>query len=339
MEGALNKLSTIKKGLFDQKGGTFGLVLLAIGAVFFVAKIGAIVAFVDSLVHLIIVGVIGAAVLYVFLDPKARLAMGTLYMLAIKKIMGTIIKMNPIAILEDTILKMHKSIARVEENMGKLNGVRLELDKKIKEKKEELEECLEKKKVAEKQGKRELAIIQDRQSARLVSLTQDYIDLHTSTEKWYETLSKIAQMASMTVEDAQNEVEAQKERYKMVKSANSAFKSAMSILKGDPDQLAMYNEAFEYINEDIMGKLGEMDRVINSTGGMIDQIDVDKDVYALKGNDILKKYEELGIDALFNKFEALPSKRMDSLMPVQEAVILSSTPATPVETNEKKKYF
>ncbi len=96
----------------------------------------------------------------------------------------------------------------------------------------------------------------------------------------------------------------------MVKDSHSAFKSAMSILKGDPDELANFNMAFEFVNKDIMDKVGEMDRVINTTGGMIDKMDLDKEIYAIKGNDISKKYEELGIDGLFTKLEALPSKQL-----------------------------
>ena len=52
-------------------------------------------------------------------------------------------------------------------------------------------------------------------------------------------MSKIAEMAALTVKDAENEVEAQKERYAIVKESHSAFKSAMSVINGDPDELAM----------------------------------------------------------------------------------------------------
>jgi hypothetical protein len=80
----------------------------------------------------------------------------------------------------------------------------------------------------------------------------------------------------------------------------------MSVINGDPDELALYNQAWQFTQEDIMAKLGEMDRVINTAGGLMDKIDVEKEVYKIKGDDLLSKYNELGLDALFNKFE--PSK-------------------------------
>jgi hypothetical protein len=138
-------------------------------------------------------------------------------------------------------------------------------------------------------------------------------------------------MAKFTVTDAENEVEAQKEKYEMVKQSHSAFKSAMSVINGDPDELALYNQAFQFVEKDIMEKLGEMDRVINSAGGIVDKIDIDNEVFKVKGDDLLKKYEELGIDALFEKMETPALKPF----PI-EGVVPGSDP---VLTESKKKYF
>ncbi len=119
----------------------------------------------------------------------------------------------------------------------------------------------------------------------------------------------------------------------MVRDSHSAFKSAMSILKGDPDELAMYNQAFEVVAQDIMNKVGEMDRVINTTGGMIDKMEIDKEMYSIKGNDISKKYDELGIEALFIKMNELPSSQMNKL------TIEGFTPKANVPQKSSSRYF
>lgn len=336
MENSLNKLSDKTRGLFDQKGGTLGMVILALGVIFLIFKLPVIVDFVDSLFHLIIVSVATAGVLYVLLDKRVRNIVGTLYMFGIRFMMGMVIKMDPIAILEDGIRRMYQAIANVEEKMGKLNGIRLRLKDNINKKKKELEECLERRRVAEQHNKKDLMVLEDRQSVRLVNLTKEYMELSESAENWYKTLSKIAEMATLTVKDAENEVAAQKERYDMVKTSHSAFKSAISVLKGNPDELAMFNEAFQYVNNDIMSKVGEMDRVIMTTGGMLDQIDLEKEVFSIKGADISKKYEELGIDSLFSKFEVLPSEKMQTI--TQEVTVPTSAPVTQSQSSSKK-YF
>jgi len=301
----MSKLS-LNKDVFKQKGGTLGLVVLAGLFVLLAFNLPAILEWVNNLVKLVLT-LFGLAVfLYVIFDPKVRLIVSTFYMLGIKKILGAIVKMDPISILEDTIKKMYRTIGKLENSMSKLNGVRLKLKDKIKEKKSELKDCLDRKNVAIKMGKQDVQIIEDRQSVRLQSLVEDYISLSASSEKWYASMSKIADMAKLTVQDAENEVEAQKEKYEMVKLSHSAFKSAMSVINGDPDELALYNQAWQYTQQDIMNKLGEMDRVINSAGGIMDKIDVEKEIYKIKGNDLLTKYNELGLDALFATME--PSK-------------------------------
>jgi hypothetical protein len=336
MENTLNTgVEKLKKGLFDQKGGTLGMVLLAIGVIFFIVKIPVIIAFVDSLFHLAITLIALAFIIWVLTDKKIRNVVGLVYIIGIQKLIMFFIKIDPVSILEDTIKKMYRKIANVEDKMGKLNGIRLDLKTKIKKKKTELKDCLDRLTIAQRDGKQDEMVLEDRQSVRLKNLTQEYIDLSSSTEIWYNALDKIAKEAKVTVQDAENEVSAQKERYELVKTEHNAFKSAMSILEGDPDQLANYNMAYQAINDDIMVKIGEMDRVINSTGGVIDKIDMNKEVYAIKSNELSKKYQELGIDALFTKFEELPSKKASKVLlptPVEDATIISSTPS-------KTKYF
>lgn len=307
-QSSLNNMSklSLNKDVFKQKGGTLGLVIIA-GIFCLVAfNLPAIIAWVNSLLKLILSVIALAGLVYVIFDPKVRLAVSTFYMIGIRKLLSAIVKMDPISILEETIKKMYRSISRLEDSMGKLNGVRLKLKDKISEKKEDLKACLDRKNVAIKRGNQDIQIVEDRQSVRLQKLIQDYMELHDSSEKWYSTMSKIADMAKLTVQDAENEVENQKERYAMVKLSHSAFKSAMSVINGNPDELALYNQAWQYTQEDIMAKLGEMDRVINTAGGLMEKIDVEKEIYKIKGDDLLNKYNEMGLDALFEKFE--PSK-------------------------------
>jgi uncharacterized protein YjeT (DUF2065 family) len=338
MENTLAKFETKAKGLFEQKGGTIGMVVLAIGIVavliFSSQILGLIQAALTHLFGIIALVLVISGLLYVIFDKNARRIVGTLYMMGIRKIMGMVIKMNPIAILEDTIKKMYRSIENVEDKMGKLNGVRIKFKDKIKEKKRDLEECLQRKEVAKQKGRMEVVVVEDRQANRLVTLTQEYIDLQQSAENWYQTLSKLSDMAKLTAEDAENEVAAQKERYEMVKVSHSAFRSAMSILRGNPDDLAMFNQAFQFVNDDIMEKVGEMDRVINTTGGMLDKMDIEKEIFTIKGDDISKKYAELGIDALFEKMSELPSNKMKYM----QAENMTAGP-TPVLEKSKAKYF
>src|ERR1035437_6260129 len=332
MENSLNNMNklSLNKDVFKQKGGTLGLVIIAGVVVLIALNLPAILVWVNTLARLIITLAALAGFLYVLFDPKVRLIVSTAYMLGIKKIMAAFVKMDPISILEISIAKMHRSIEKLEDAMARLNGVHLKLTDKIEEKKGLLQDCFDAIKAATKKGFDIERLKQERQATRIKDLIDEYTKLHDSSEKWYSSMSKIADMAKFTVEDAENEVESQKEKYSMVKDSYNAFKSAMSVINGNPDDLALFNQAWSFTQEDIMNKLGEMDRVINTAGGLMDKIDVDKEVFQIKGDDLLKKYDELGMDGLFQKAEITDKKQF----PVTNMIGDDNVP-----TATKNKYF
>jgi len=305
--GGLSKLSGTMGDPFKQKGGTLGLAILAIAGIAIAFNITALVALAQNMFWLVVFGVATSALLYVALDKNFRLTASTWYMIQVRRFMGMIVRMDPIAILKDGIRKMYSKISSMEENMSKLNGVRIALKDKIKAKKGELQDTLDRVKSAEKIGKSDVALIEKRQVTRLTDLTSSYIEMSDSAEKWYSTMSKIAEMAKLYAQDSENEVNAQEEKYKMIKLSHSAFKSAMSIIKGDPDELALYNQAFQFVNDDIMNRVGEMDRVVNTAGGLLDRIDIEKEMFGIKGDDLMKKYNEIGIEGMFSGLKNPPS--------------------------------
>ena len=335
MESSLNNMSnlSLNKDVFKQKGGTLGLVILA-GLFCLVAfNLPAILAWANNLLKVLVTLGTTAIIIYVVLDPKVRLIVSTWYMLMIKKLLGVLVKMDPISILEATIVKMKHTIANLEKSMAKLNGQRVSLKDKIEEKKIEFDKEVKSAKAAQKLGKTGAAEVNMRQAERLEKFIKDLMNISDSTEKWYSSLSKIAEMADLTVKDAENEVAMQKDKYKIVKQSHSAFKSAMSVINGNPDDLALFNQAWQFTQEEMMDKLGEMDRVINSAGGLMDKIDVEKEVFKINGDDLLKKYDELGMDGIFAKFDTAASVSKKAF-PV-EGVSVSSTPFQAAKT----KYF
>lgn len=303
----LSKMGAQLGDPFKQKGGNFGLAIIAIAVILVLFNISALVALAENVVWLGAYCLAIAGILYVAFDKNFRLALSTWYMLKVRWFMSFIVKMDPVSILKESIKKMYKKISEMEFSMGKLNGTRLAFKDKIEAKKDELTTCIQNAKAAEKKGKTELALVEKRQVARLTDLINTYQQLSDSAEKWYSTMSKIAEMAKLYAQDSENEVSAQEEKYKLIKTSHSAFRSAMSVIKGDPDELALYNQAYQFVNDDIMNRVGEMDRVVNTAGGLLDQIDVEKEVFGIKGDDLIKKYDELGIEGLFSGLKNPPT--------------------------------
>jgi hypothetical protein len=155
-----------------------------------------------------------------------------------------------------------------------------------------------------------------------------YIEILNSVTKWYATLVKLNEMAKLTVEDAKNEVEAIKERYKIAAISYNAYKSAMSAMSGDPDENALFQAAMDKMSDDINSKLGEMELVLNETNGIINKIDVQKDIMSIQGSQLLEKYEKLGLDGILTKFDTLPSGKVMNATDVEyEPVALNAAPS------------
>jgi hypothetical protein len=344
MENSLTTYQAKAKGIFDQKGGTLGMTLIALGVVAVIIFSQSILAFAHTILGLIVtVGFIGV-ILFLATNKEFRNIVGVSYMMAIHWLLGRVIEMNPIAILDGSLRSMYKKIDDAEAKMNDMNGIRLKWKDRVAQKKKETQDCLDrievyKKKlnaaveVLEKQKWQGKIYVDQRQAARLVDITKEYISLQDQSENWYKILNKIMEGGKLTAEDAENELKILKEKYEMVKDSHSAFKSMMSILKGDPDDLANCAIASDIITKDIQDKVGEMDRVLNGTGNMIDKMDTDQEVYAIKGNDISEQYQKLGIDSLFTKLEVLPSAQLNKLQ------ASNMTSDTSVAQKSAAKYF
>lgn len=338
--GNLSKLgaSTLGGSPFKKKGGTFGLFILACIAGVVIFNISFLVALAQNIFFLGLYVVAIAAILYVLFDKNFRLLASTWYMIQVTKALGFLIKMDPILILKDGIKKMYNKIAEMEQSMGKLNGVRLKLKDKVEEKKDDFQNCMNRVKACDKLGKKDEAVIEKRQSTRLFDLINDYQKMLDSAEKWYSTMSKIAEMAKLYAQDSENEVDAQEERYNMIKLSHSAFKSAMSVIKGSPDELALYNQAFQFVNDDIMNRVGEMDRVVNTAGGLLDKIDVEKEMFGIKGDDLMNKYNDLGIEGMFSGLSTPPTT-LSLMRNNDEAEKLPVQGNYSTASNKKSKYL
>ncbi|MCL1938124.1 MAG: PspA/IM30 family protein [Candidatus Azobacteroides sp.] len=303
----LNGVNTTPKSMWEQPGGKLGMVVCAgliVGGIIFLYKIlPFLIKLAENTLYFgLLLGVIGLITFLCF-DKKFRRVVSVGYFILMRKITSLFVNIDPIAIIERRLGMMEKSIQKMNESMGRLLGQIRKLEGSINSKKEEMEKLLQRAQVYRAKGNRDAAVIDERQIARLEKYINKLLGLLQDSKRWYESLDKLSQMAKLTVLDTRNEVNMQKEEYEMAKQQHKIFRSVMSIMEGDPDELALFNEALEAMRADIENKLGEMERVISSTGGLIDQFEADNDVASFKGNELINRYNELGIEGIFKTFE------------------------------------
>jgi predicted nucleic acid-binding Zn-ribbon protein len=130
-----------------------------------------------------------------------------------------------------------------------------------------------------------------RKAGRLQEANAKYDVLYQKMEGLYRMLTKMYENSEIMMEDTRDQVMIKEQEYKAIKASHSAIQSAMSILKGDPDQLAMFDMALEEMAEEVSQKVGEMERFMDTSKNLMDSIDLQKGVFEDEGMRMLETWQ------------------------------------------------
>ena len=340
----LNNSSSVKiKELtnWDKPGGKLGIVvagLLGAAALIGLYKIlPFLITLATNVLTLGLLCLLIAGLLWLITNKDFKRMLSVGYFMLMRKLTGIFIEIDPIAIVQRRVMILKKKMEDIQKLLGKLNGTIKESERKLKERTNEFETEVQKVKVYNEQGKGASmeAQVSNRQVVRLQELINTYKENLTQSNKWYEILTKLYQMAQLTVNDTESEVEIRTEQFEQIKKQHSTFKSIMSVFKGDPDEVALFNNAMDYMAKDINDKLGEMEFIINSADGLMDKYEMGKILSSKQADEIISRYDQYGIDGVFTNFgEAkvlLPNKNKE--LDIQDVQVINEP------SNLKSKVF
>jgi myosin heavy subunit len=248
---------------------------------------GSIVPFVltmmEDTVHLALL--VGGAIVAgaILLSPRTHL----LFQLAMNKLTGIVITIDPIGILENHLKELRKRRAKLDGQISTVSGsVRL------------LKDTIAKNHDAATQRMKEAAYAQQQlktgkitdsteqlraqlqintranKAGRLEKANISYQQLLTKLQGLYDFLVKWAAHLDAYIEDTDDTVKQAKVQYETLNTAYSAFKTAMSIIKGNSTEDDMYNQDLEFLADDASKKLGEIDDVQRVATTFMDNLDV-----------------------------------------------------------------
>jgi hypothetical protein len=102
----------------------------------------------------------------------------------------------------------------------------------------------------------------------------------------------VFESAGYLLKDTENEVDIQKREYTAIKAGHSAFKSAMKVIKGDPDKMEIFNQTMEFLADDVSKKVGEMERFMELSVDALNKVDLENAVFEEKGFKLLEEWEK-----------------------------------------------
>ncbi|MFM2394000.1 MAG: hypothetical protein RLZZ546_1982 [Bacteroidota bacterium] len=307
------------KSFWSRPEGTTGAVFLlgilgGLGFVLFKYS-AAILAFASNTLGLVVTLLALAAIVYMVLDPKMRALVSYMYKSVMRGITSMFVTIDPIGILKNYIEDLEDNLKKMGTQIGNLKGQMRKLKTVVEDNNKEISNNMLIAKKAKEQDNQQAMLLASRKAARLQESNEKYLALHNKMTILYKVLSKMYSNSEVLLEDTRDQVKVKEQEYKAIKTSHSAMRGAMSIIKGDSDRRAMFDQAMEYVADDVANKVGEMERFMEMSSDFMNSIDLQNGVFEEQGLKMLEEYEKKSTLLLMGKDGAPDNEMMDLKLP------------------------
>ncbi len=305
----------------EGKTGAFFLIAgLAAAAYAIFTFGGAIMSFLFTTAGIIAALGVLAVVIYIAISPRTRALVSYMYQSVMRWITGIFVTLDPIGILKNYVSDLEDNLRKMTKQIGGLKGQMRQLKNIVSKNNEDIGKNLSIARQAKKMGDEKQLILSSRKAARLKESNGKYVALHNKMSVLYRVLTKMHSNSEILLEDTKDQVRVKEQERKAMRASHSAMKSAMSVIKGDPDKRALFDQAMEGIAEDVANKVGEMEQFMEMSSEFMNSIDLQNGVFEEKGLKMLEEYEKkstlmlLGGSEQADDILELDDKQMDKQM-------------------------
>lgn len=277
----------------EGKTGAFFLIAAAaVGGLLLFSAGAAVLSFLQTTLGIILALLVIGVVIYTAVDPKARAVIGYMYKSVMRTITSFFITIDPIGILKNYISDLEDNLQKMGKQIGSLRGQMRKIKNLITSNTDDIKQNLLIAKKAKEQGNTQALTLNTRKAARLKESNKKYAVLHKRMSILHKVLTKMYSNSEILLEDTKDQVQVKEVEYKAIKTSHSAMQSAMSIISGDKDKRAMFDQAMEHITDDVANKVGEMEQLMDMSSSFMDSIDLQSGVFEEQGLKMLEEYEK-----------------------------------------------
>ena len=228
-----------------KTGALFLIIMMALLAWVGISFGGFILGLLGSLIGKIaIFGVLGVLILTA-LDGRTRNLISYMYQSVMRKITSIFVTIDPMGILKSYIADLQGNLKKMGKQIGNLKGQMRNLKTQLANNNKEIEQNLAIARKAKQVGNEKQLVLSSRKAARLKETNEKYVALHNKLAVLYRVLTKMYSNSEILLEDTKDQVRVKEQERKAIRASHSAMKSAMSIIKGDPDKRAMFDQAMQ----------------------------------------------------------------------------------------------
>ena len=289
-----------KRSFWSRPEGILGMIVLAgmagFGLVYFNRIVEFLIQATSNILQLsLLLGALGVLI-FLFTSRDVRTAVFFLFKSLMRSLTGTVIQLNPIAIMKIYVQDLKEKRQKMQGQIDTLAGQLVKLNKKINENneasKQKFAEANKANSMSEKPGMREAAQLATIEGAGLQEMNEKLAPLQRNMKTVLAFMEKVNQSADYIIKETEIKVRLKETEYQIVKESSNALKTAVSIFKGDPDKKFYFDQSMEYIQDDMSNKLGEMKRAMDLSMDFINGVDIQNGILSDKGEALLEAYNK-----------------------------------------------
>lgn len=325
----------ITKSFWSRPEGVTGMIVLLvlIGGLGYLgyASLSALVAFVNTQTGMIVSLLALGTVIFMALDSKTRILISYMYQSAMRWLTGLFVQIDPMGVLRSYIDDMKLNLKKMNRQINSLRGQMHQLQELIFNNKRDINTNLSMASEAAQSNKQAHVLLKTRKAGRLQDSNMKLEDLLQKMNVLYRVLAKMYENSEVLVEDVQDQISVKEKERNAIMAGHSAIKSAMAVIKGDPDKKAMFDASLEMLADDVSQKVGEMERFMDMSQSFMQSIDLQNGIFEEEGLQMLEKWEKESISLLLGG-----EKETILNQPMEDSLDLNTYVATPELRQESK---
>jgi len=289
---------TLKSFWAKPEGKTGIIFLLGLGVVAWFYIVPYVITLLQNTLYAAFLGGILLLIVACLMNRNFRTGVWYGFKMLMRKFTGLIVNIDPIAIMEIYIADLRKKREEMREQITLLDVQLKSITKALTEAMEGITNSAGKKEAAVRIGDAAAATFHTQEAGRFEREANKYKPIQNQMKALKTILLKMYDNSDYAIRNLDSEVQSQKRQYKVIKAGHNALRSAMSIFRGDPDKLAMFEQAQELIQADIHLKAAEMDSFIRESSTFIKEIDLQNDADLERGLQILNERADRNLQIL-----------------------------------------
>lgn len=294
---SMDSTSAKIKSFWQRPEGTSGMItlgLLGLGGFFLLSAFGPVITGGLTALSGIVAGVAGltlhaaylvinlallAATIFVVTNKKFLLLSSYMFKSAMRALTGWLVEIDPIGIMKNYIDQLKEKYQILKAQIDKLTGEIRICQTQIDSNTTEANKAAS----VAKEAQRQLAAHPEYRSQLMLStnqvrrLTESNTKLTTLLKQMQfilMALKKYKDAADVVIQDMSADVKVKSEERKAILMASGAIKTAKALLRGDPDERELYDQALQFVVDDYAQRYGEIESFMDDAKPFIDSLDL-----------------------------------------------------------------